>query len=149
MGEIGSNDGFVLRLLDALGDIGICCLELGRGPYHERHSHLIIDGRPLGGVAVAHKIINLINLFAVVREIDDNAILVLVFLDDTVDDKVVIERGVVIVGNDLTFFLVQDIAVIVGREVLVFLRITDIVIEMLSHQVYDNQLGIGKIGYQG
>ena len=45
VGQIISNDGFVLRLLDALGDIGICCLELGRGPYHERHPHLIIDYR--------------------------------------------------------------------------------------------------------
>ena len=101
---------------------------------------------------VAAKVLETIieTLFAMIGNIDDNGILVLKTTQYLIDNGVVIQRGIVIVGQDIEILFGQIGTVIVLTcPFPLFIRITGVVVYMLPHHVEDNQVAvlIGRWGY--
>ena len=90
----------------------------------------------------AEEIAVVVDLFAVVGEVNGDGVAVGETRQDRIDDPVVIAGGVVVVGDDLPLLPCQVLAGnIPGCEIRLFLGIAVGIADVLSQQVEDDQFG--------
>ena len=90
----------------------------------------------------AEEIAVVVDLFAVVGEVNSDGVAVDKTCQDRIDDLVVVAGGVVVVRDDLAFLLRQILAAnIPGREIRLLLGVAVGIADVLSHQVEDDQFG--------
>ena len=117
-----------------------------RTVYPERHLELIVGQRPvhLRRVVAAHDVAaRLIDLLSVVGHIDDDGVFVGKALYDLVDDGVVVETGVVVVGNHAPAAVADiwpPLGVVVGGELMAVAREAGVVAHMLADEVEDDEV---------
>ena len=81
--------------------------------------------------------------FTIIRHIDHNGILILETAQYLIDNRVVIQCGIVVVGQNVEILFRQVGTVVVfSRPFPLLIRITGVVVDMLPHHVEDNQVAV-------
>ena len=130
--------GDLCRYIGAVAAVGV------GHPDHKRDFELVFAD--LGGerqvVRAAEEIAVVVDLFAVVGEVNSDGVAVGKTCQDRIDDLVVVAGSVVVVRDDLAFLLRQILAAnIPGREIRLLLGVAVGIADVLSHQVEDDQFG--------
>lgn len=112
--------------------------EFGRRP--DDHRDIALPSAAL--VAMSDKVAYIVDFLAVVRQEDDKSILILHAPDNSIDDIIIIEHGIVVLRPNLTGCrIIPDAARLIRRrKARKRSGITPLEILMRPHQVHDNKV---------
>ena len=109
LASVVEHEGAVEGRLDLCHHLGVPCFESIAAPNHEGHLDLVFEVLGIGLVVAVPSldVAVVIDLVAVVGEIDDDGVALAVEVEDSLEHGVVVERGVLVVG---------DVVFLIGRE---------------------------------
>ena len=88
-------------------------------------------------------------LFAVVRRIEHDSLLLLKTADNLIHDGIVIKQGVIVISQPLALFGIEFRTIIVVASPAHFrFRTTGAVVHVLSFQMEDDEVVVGILGFQ-
>lgn len=126
MHQVSGVIGTVHCIFDLLDCIRMIFFIKIRNPYHKGNLNLIFDMFALFQYpySMAHKVAVIINFFSMIRKIENHSFLIQKLLDYVIDDEIVIESRIVVMGYDFCMLTVGNFRIIASLKVGKALRVS-------------------------